>query len=606
MVSENQTVSRRSEFFIVAPVILIAALAAAVSAFLYYGKFADIMAGIEQDRYTGVANRAQAKIEAALGLGVPLAGTDTVAAIVDRERAVLPEITALAVYAADGVILHAAGTPPWPGRMPAEMLRRDAWHAAGAGWCAAGVKVASGFSPYVGGVAVVWPTAAAERMRSQIAGHLAIAAMIAAGGTVAFGAAGMVLLRRAGRGRPREADAEELPPRQAARPLVLYLLAVVLAGQVGLALYASQSISQALTPELGRNAEAVAVSLAAAVDRAIAVGVPLGRIEGAEAYFAKARDRYPSVAFIAVAGADGTVVSAEGLAATKVAPLLASATSRQGHGAASWFDVAASKSPVRLMIGVALHGAGQSPGTLYIGVRQQFLDDSLETIRLDILVVLGVSLVLLGEVLRFVMASPPPRDAGRQAAPDAATAGAVSGKLASVRLLAFLFMFGEQLSRPFLPMFARGLLQGEAMPDFWAGLPIAAFLITVALTMLLASRAERFGSRRVFLAGAVAAVIGLAGSALSFGIADFIAWRVVTAAGYALMYLACQGCVVESTTEFDRAAGFAVFVGAIMVSELCAPGIGGILADRLGPRAVFAIGAVIMALAGTHRARRPR
>ncbi|MEI7432161.1 MAG: MFS transporter, partial [Betaproteobacteria bacterium] len=45
-----------------------------------------------------------------------------------------------------------------------------------------------------------------------------------------------------------------------------------------------------------------------------------------------------------------------------------------------------------------------------------------------------------------------------------------------------------------------------------------------------------------------------------------------------------------------RSQGVATFVGAIMVSELCAPGIGGILADRLGERSVFAIGAGIMLL----------
>lgn len=63
------------------------------------------------------------------------------------------------------------------------------------------------------------------------------------------------------------------------------------------------------------------------------------------------------------------------------------------------------------------------------------------------------------------------------------------------------------------------------------------------------------------------------------------------------MFVAGQGFVIDNTGERDRAQGAATFVGAIMVSELCAPGIGGILADRIGERPVFAVGAAIMVLA---------
>lgn len=180
-----------------------------------------------------------------------------------------------------------------------------------------------------------------------------------------------------------------------------------------------------------------------------------------------------------------------------------------------------------------------------------------------------------------------------------------------VRILTFLFMFAEQLSRPFLPMMVQSLLPGWARgqtADLLTGMPISAFMFVVALGMPVAGRwCDRIGARDGFTAGAVMMTVGLIGAALSFSIYDFTCWRVVTAAGYAAMFMACQGFVIGNTAERERAQGISTFVGAIMVSEVCAPAIGGILADRIGPHPVFgvsAVVAVIVALLGRSILRR--
>ena len=578
--------SRRPAFFIVGPVALVAALASGISAFLDYGKFDDIIATLEQYRYTGAALRVQGKIEAALDLGVPLGGIVTMSAIVGHEREILPEILAVVVYSADGTVLYAAGTPPRKDQVPAAWLGPAPWKAAGPGWHAAGVPLADGVSEFIGGVAVLYRSVAADHMRARMAWTLGIAAAVTAGATAAFGVLGVLVLQRADR-RPGAPDALRRCRRlRAVRPVVAYLLGVVLLAQIGLATYASTVVLPALAPELRRDVEAVARSLAATIDRVLAVGVPFDHIEGAEAYFARTCDRYPSVAFVALVGRDGAVVHAEGLPANAAALLAAAGFPPDGE-AISWFDIAIPHLQVRQVARVGLHDAGHgAPGAVYVGMRQQFLDDGVSTVRLDILVLLAVSVVLVGEALRFIVAAP------------AGWPVRTRGNLAVVRLLAVLFLFGEQLSQPFLPLFAQALLDGDAAAEFRAGMPAIAFLLTVALTMLLAPTVDRFGSRRVFLAGAAAGAAGLAGAAACFGIADFIAWRVVTAIGYALMLMACQVALTDGTDRSGRPGGRAVFVGALMASGLCAPGIGGILAERLGERVVFAVGAVLMVAAG--------
>ena len=63
-----------------------------------------------------------------------------------------------------------------------------------------------------------------------------------------------------------------------------------------------------------------------------------------------------------------------------------------------------------------------------------------------------------------------------------------------------------------------------------------------------------------------------------------------------MVFVAAQGYVLDRTAHDNRAQGFALFIGAIMVATVCGPSIGGILADNIGFRLSFAVSA-IMALA---------
>lgn len=172
-------------------------------------------------------------------------------------------------------------------------------------------------------------------------------------------------------------------------------------------------------------------------------------------------------------------------------------------------------------------------------------------------------------------------------------------RIADARLFVFLFMFAEGLARPFLPVYVKGFAdQAAGLPhDVAAGLPITVFMLVAALSMPWAGAlSQRMGRRGAFILGAAASAAGLFGSGLAFSYYDLLAWRVLDALGYSIMFMACQDLVIDHTPPEKRAQGVAVFIGGIMAAEICAPAVGGILADRIGDRMTFVLSGALTAL----------
>ena len=171
-----------------------------------------------------------------------------------------------------------------------------------------------------------------------------------------------------------------------------------------------------------------------------------------------------------------------------------------------------------------------------------------------------------------------------------------------IRIPLFVFMFAEELPRSFLPLFAARLGPTEATvsQELLFGLPITLFMLAGMLMVPFAGGlTDRFGTRRVFLAGVVPATIGYVGTFLAQEYVDLIAWRVVSGVGYGLIFIAAQAWVAEHTDVRNRAQGMTVFVGAAFAAAICGPSIGGILADRLGFETTFLISAGLAAVSGT-------
>lgn len=178
-----------------------------------------------------------------------------------------------------------------------------------------------------------------------------------------------------------------------------------------------------------------------------------------------------------------------------------------------------------------------------------------------------------------------------------------------IRAPLFAFILAEEMTRSYLPAYINNLL--VPIPGLSAqvviGLPIMLFMLIVALGQpYLGAWSERVGRRRAMLTGAVVATIGFAATALAFNLYDLLLWRSLCAVGYAMVFVAAQGYVLDHTGQANRAQGFALFIGAIMVATACGPSIGGILADNIGYRATFAVSAVISGLSLFAIGRLPR
>jgi MFS family permease len=165
-----------------------------------------------------------------------------------------------------------------------------------------------------------------------------------------------------------------------------------------------------------------------------------------------------------------------------------------------------------------------------------------------------------------------------------------------IRAPLFAFILAEELTRSFLPSYVNQLLVPipGISPQVVIGLPIMLFMLIVALGQpYLGGWSERVGRRRAMLTGAVCATVGFVGTALAYNLYDLLLWRSLCALGYGMVFVAAQGYVLDRTDRENRAQGFALFIGAIMVATVCGPSIGGILADNIGFRPSFAVSAAM-------------
>jgi MFS family permease len=177
-----------------------------------------------------------------------------------------------------------------------------------------------------------------------------------------------------------------------------------------------------------------------------------------------------------------------------------------------------------------------------------------------------------------------------------------------IRAPLFAFILAEELTRSYLPNYVNQLLVviPGLSPQVVIGLPIMLFMLIVALGQpYLGGWSERVGRRKAMLIGATIATIGFAGTAAAVNLYDLLLWRSLCAVGYAMVFVAAQGYVLDRTGQHNRAQGFALFIGAIMVATVCGPSIGGILADNIGFRLSFAVSAVVAVISLVAIARLP-
>lgn len=344
-------------------------------------------------------------------------------------------------------------------------------------------------------------------------------------------------------------------------PRVAILLVVVLGVTLGyVSLRAIGSAEVLLVPEVTHKAETIARSTAALTEQALDYGIPLRELVGVEALFAGIIGDNPAFSRIALLTDSGDVLASYGDLPT------------------------GSADAVMVPIG---HD-GSVVARIVIGIDPAFIRSTFRDLWLDMAIIAIVSALIALELSALAFGGR--GRSGRARSTALQRAGLIRAPL-------FLFMLAEELTRPFLPGYIAGLTRTVDWlnPELVISLPIVLFMAIVALAQpLLGSWTEHRGRGRSLCQGALLAMLGFIGTALAYDLLTLLLFRGLTAVGFALVFVAAQGHVIDHTDARQRGRGLAIFVGAILVAALCGPPLGGILAERLGVRAALLVSAALV------------
>ena len=515
------------------------------------------------DRFMLASQRAATAAENALALGVPLAPDTPLAGLLAREAALEPALSSFVIDSAQGEPLLAVtvGQPAamQGGAQASTPIRNDL-----------GQTVAWARLHYDDSAL----SAAQQRLHQAVLWAVwpALALVCAALGLLCGG-----LVARLGRQhQPLGLPGGERALLAAASALLLGAALAWVGWQAGVAGRAS------IQPDQIAKAQAMVRSSAALIARALEAGVPADALVGVEAHAAALHAQSPEIAELAFLAPDGRLlagtVPAEGRLTVR-APVLTAA------------------------------GQEQQAGEVVLALDPDVLTRRLQATLLDLAFLGAICLLMALELLalglgtrgaRALAAADARRNRRAQAAPGAAAQPWRATGAAIVRPALFLFMLAEELTRPFLPTWARALAptDGPLSPNLLASLPLVVFLAVVALLQWpLAAWSERFGRRSGLILGALLGAAGLALAAALPGYAALVAARLLGAVGFAMVFVSAQGAAIDGSASHDRARSLAQFVRAILVAGLCGPPLGGLAADRWGAPAAFALAACVALLA---------
>jgi EmrB/QacA subfamily drug resistance transporter len=140
---------------------------------------------------------------------------------------------------------------------------------------------------------------------------------------------------------------------------------------------------------------------------------------------------------------------------------------------------------------------------------------------------------------------------------------------------------------------------GVALPvigtDLHAGLPamqwvVNAFVLaTAALTLIGGAAGDRFGRRRIFIAGILVFIVASVGCGLAIDATTLIAARAIQGIGGALMIPNSLALIGATFDEHEKGKAIGTWAGATSIAGALGPVLGGWLTDTVSWRAIFFI-----------------
>ena len=157
---------------------------------------------------------------------------------------------------------------------------------------------------------------------------------------------------------------------------------------------------------------------------------------------------------------------------------------------------------------------------------------------------------------------------------------------------------------PIMPLYAR--LLDTTVPLFVVGLATSVDRLGAVVVSPVAGRwADRVGRRRPYLIGvgvtAVASVLG----GFALGVADLVAYRLVSGIGYGVLTIAAMSYVSEITSTKNRATALSIFSASTLAGAALGPFPGGYIAESFTPaltgyKSTFFAGGLLELLVGAY------
>lgn len=446
--------------------------------------------------------------------------------------------------------------------------------------------------------------------------------------------------------QPREARVDSSSTRSLARQIASRLAPLaavfILSSALILGIAILRKVNQSIEPELAARTNLIGTVVSDDVQRALGTGVPLENLVGAESFFGDMLKQLPEVAYVAVA--TGRVILEAG---KRIDPYLAPPRERKDvrshpimHEGKEIAYVVIDIDPafiskkffdVFLDMGVVVLAAVLIAFEVMVLMTSRSLTAALDRLqRLAAMQAAGdfskrVSVATRNAVDRVARALIERADTlnARFAAAWSAAGNSVSRRavldglreryglsekgpsslrisyFTDLRLALFLFAAADELPLSFLPIYTRAAQNpwGWIDENVLISLPLAGYLLAIVIASPFARSLARWRGRRTLL---ILAAIPTFAAHLGFYFAttvpEIVVARTVTGFGYALVTLACQDYVLETTRREERDRSLGMFSTVICGGIFCGTALGGVLADRLGQANVFLLSATLIVI----------
>jgi predicted MFS family arabinose efflux permease len=541
-------------------------------------KFTSFLSDSINGRLEVVATSVAQDFGAAIDLGLSLDQVANGSEILTRASRHDPTITAIYIIDVDGTMIHATsdapttvdGTTLEAFGHAATGIGTSSWDTESGETIRSGSLIEGSFGQPVGGVVVEYPTDGFhDQARSMLERLTKIGVLV---GLALIAVATAVLAVAFRRHVADQVESSRVP-----RIALAALSGTIAIGVIVFGVLAVPAFNTALAPEIERRAALIGETIGDDTARAIAIGIPIPKLVGMDDYFDEFFKTFPEINHLAVRALDGTVVHASDRVVDSNAGRETDDSDIYQFG---------------------IDRGSELEGTVDVGVDSGFVNSRLRDLALDVIVILIVVFVIMLEIFHVAGSRLAPR-AGRHGTASLATDPDRS--LANIRIVLFLFVVGEELSKSFLPLFVEssdnpipGLSTSVAI-----SLPIAAYLLAIAVASPFASRlTSAFGQRGLFLIGVVPAALSHLGMVFAENVVQITGLRTITGVGYALATIACLEYVLDRAGSRGRAKGIGAFVAVVIGGTFVGTALGGIIADRLGYSTVFLISFALVVIAG--------